>query len=122
MMNIAKRACMAAVISVLSAAPVLADCAYPKKPADPPNGAKATQEEMVAAMKATRQFDADVKAYQACLDNETETLLNALGAKATADEIKRIKDKQILKADTAYEDAAKVADAFNVELRAFKAK
>ena len=121
-MNIAKRVCMAAVIGLLGVAPVLADCAYPKAPADPPNGAKATQDEMVAAMKATRQFDADVKAYQACLDSDTEAMLNALGAKATAEEIKRIKDKQVLKANTAFEEAAKVAAAFNVELRAFKAK
>lgn len=123
-MNIAKKLSMAAVFTVLGAAPGLAaaECAYPKKPVDPPNGAKASQEEMVAAMKATRQFDADVKAYQACLDSETETMLNDLGNKATADDIKRIKDKQSLKANTAYEEAAKVAEAFNVQLRAFKTK
>jgi hypothetical protein len=121
-MKIAKQLCMAGLFSLLSAAPVLADCAYPKKPADPPNGAKATQEEMIAAMKATRQFDADVKTYQACLDSDTETMLNALGDDATAEEINRVKNKQSLKANTAYEDAAKVADAFNVQLRAYKAK
>ena len=121
-MNIAKKLCMAAAFSLIGAAPALAECAYPKKPVDPPSGAKATQEEMVAAMKATRQFDADVKTYQSCLDTETETMLNDLGSKATAEDIKRIKDKQSLKANTAYEEAAKVAEAFNVQLRAFKAK
>lgn len=122
-MNVAKKLCVGAVVSLLGAASALAaECAYPKKPVDPPNGAKATQDEMVAAMKATRQFDADVKAYQACLDSETETMLNALGSQATAADIKRVKDKQTLKANTAYEEAAKVAEAFNVQLRAFKAK
>lgn len=122
-MTIAKKLCIAAAFSLMGTAPVLAaDCVYPKKPVDPPNGAKATQDEMVGAMKATRQFDADVKAYQACLDTETEAMLNALGSKATAEDIKRVKDKQTLKANTAYEEAAKVAEAFNVQLRAFKAK
>ncbi len=121
-MKSAKKLCMVAALSVLGAAPALANCAYPKKPSDPPNGAKATQEEMVAAMKATRQFDADAKAYQACLDSETETMLNALGDKATPEDIKRVKDKQALKANTAYEEAAKIAEAFNVQLRAFKSK
>lgn len=121
-MNIAKKLCMAAVFSLIGAAASAAECTYPKKPSDPPSGAKASQDEMVAAMKATRQFDADVKAYQACLDTETEAMLNALGSKATAEDIKRVKDKQTLKANTAYEEAAKVAEAFNVQLRAFKAK
>lgn len=122
-MTTAKKLCMATVFSLIAApALVAAECAYPRKPVDPPNGARATQEEMVAAMKATRQFDADVKAYQACLDTETETMLNELGSKATAEDIKRVKDKQTLKANTAYEEAAKVAEAFNVQLRAFKTK
>ncbi|MGE3531907.1 MAG: hypothetical protein AB7I12_08955 [Steroidobacteraceae bacterium] len=113
---------MAALLSLMTIAPALAECIYPKKPDDPPNGAKATKEEMITAMKATRQFDADVKAYQACLDMETETILNSLGDKATPEEIKRVKDKQSLKATAAYEDAARVAEAFNAQLRAFKSK
>jgi hypothetical protein len=122
-MTIKKKLCMAAVCSLIGAAPAFAaECAYPKKPVDPPNGTKATQDEMVAAMKATRQFDADVKDYQACLDTETEGMLNELGNQATAEDIKRVKDKQSLKANAAYEEAAKVAEAFNVQLRAYKAK
>lgn len=121
-MKFANQLCATAVLSLLCAVPAMADCTYPKKPSDPPNGAKATQDEMVAAMKATRQFDADVKTYQACLDAETEAMLNALGDQAKAEDIKRVKDKQTLKANTAYEDAAKIAAAFNEQLRAFKAK
>ncbi len=121
-MKFAKKFCVAALLSLTCAGPVLADCAYPKKPSDPPSGAKASQEEMVAAMKATKQFDADVKTYQACLATETESMIAALGSKASAEEIKRVKDKQDLKFNSAYEDAQKYAEAFNVQLRAFKAK
>jgi hypothetical protein len=121
-MKLAKNVCIAAVLSLSFAAPVLADCAYPKKPVDPPSGAKATQEEMVAAMKASRQFDADVKGYQECLNTETEAMIAKLGDQAKPEEIERVKIKQNTKANAAFEDATKVADAFNAQLRAFKAK
>jgi opacity protein-like surface antigen len=122
-MKLAKNFCLAAVLSLgCAAAAMAADCASPKKPANPPSGKTATQEEMIAAMKASKQFDADVKAYQACLNTETEAMIAALGDKATPDDIERVKSKQDKKANEAYEDATKVADAFNVQLRAFKAK
>lgn len=121
-MNFTNKRYLAMVLSLMGAMPAWADCVYPKRPDDPPSGAKATQQEMIAAMKATRQFDADVKEYQACLDTETETILNALGDRATSEEIKRVKDKQTLKAVAAYEDAAKVAEAFNQQLRLYKSK
>jgi hypothetical protein len=121
-MNFANKLSLAAVLTLVGSAAVMADCAYPKKPADPPNGAKATQEEMVAAMKATKQFDADVKAYQSCLDQERDNMVKALGDKATPEDIKRINDRQNQKANVAYEDATKVADEFNVQLRAYKSK
>jgi len=122
MMKAAKKLCLATLLTLGFAAPVLAECVLPKQPSAPPSGAKATQEEMVAAMRASRQFDADVKTYQACLNTETESMIAALGDKASESDITRIKVKQDTKANDAYQAATKVADAFNVELRAFKAK
>ena len=121
-MKFANKLCMVAALGLIGVAPAMADCAYPKKPSDPPNGAQATQQEMVAAMRATKQFDADVKTYQTCLDSETQEMIAALGDKATAEEIERVKEKQVTKQNTAYEDATKVAEAFNVQLRAFKSR
>jgi hypothetical protein len=121
-MKFANTLCTTVVLSLLCATSALAECAFPKKPSDPPDGAKATQDEMIAAMKATKQFDADVKNYQACVDAETEAMLNALGDQAKPEDIKRIKSKQALKSNTAYDEAAKVAAAFNEQLHAFKAK
>ena len=45
-----------------------ADCAYPQKPAQLPDGNTASLEEMVAGQKAVRQFDADVTSFTKCLD------------------------------------------------------
>ena len=117
-----QRFCIATILSLGLAAPVLAECELPKQPSPPPSGAKATQEEMVAAMRASRQFDTDIKAYQACIDTETENMIAALGDKASEDDIKRIKIKQDTKVREAGEASVKVADAVNKEIRAFKAK
>lgn len=121
-MKLAKNFCLALALSLTCAVPVLADCVYPKKPSDPPNGSKATQEEMVAAMKTTKQYDADVKTYLACLDTETDSLISALGGDAKPEAIQQVKNKQNLKHNAAIDDLQKYADAFNVQLRAFKAK
>ncbi|MGC3982035.1 MAG: hypothetical protein QM808_12300 [Steroidobacteraceae bacterium] len=127
-MKVANKLCMIAAFSLIAAAPAMAECTYPKKPSDPPKGAEAAKrgdeglKEMIAAQKATKQFDADVKTYQSCLSTETESMISALGDKASAEDIKRVKDKQDLKFNSAYEDAQKYAEAFNVQLRAYKAK
>ncbi len=121
-MKLAKNFCLAVVLSLGCAAAMAADCVAPKKPANPPDGKKATQEEMVVAMRESKQFDADVKAYQACLNTETEEMIVALGVDAKLEAIERVKSRQNKKADDAFEDATKVADAFNVQLRAFKTK
>jgi hypothetical protein len=138
-MKIAKQLCMAAatgaLVSVLSAAPTLAECTYPKKPADPPNGAQlakrdveAAQQgsadrpgraEMAAALKLFKQYDAEVKTYADCMNSETETMLNALGDKATTADIKRVKDKQDLKTQAAFDEEIKVADAFAEQRKAY---
>ena len=121
-MKFVKTFCLAAALSLSCAIPAMADCTYPKKPSDPPNGAKATQEEMVAAMKATKQYDADVKAYLACLDTETDSLISALGSDAKPEQIQQVKSKQNLKHNAAIDDLQKYADGFNTQLRAYKAK
>ncbi len=136
-MNIAKQLCTAAVFSLLSAAPTLAECTYPKKPADPPSGAKLAKrdveaakqgstektglKEMKAALDTFKQYDADVKAYSDCLNVETEAMLNALGDKATASDIKRVKDKQDLKFQVALDEELKVSAAYTAERQAYLA-
>lgn len=107
---------------MLCIAPAFADCAYPKKPDDPPNGAKATQEEMLTAQRATKQFNVDVESYLACLSGETETLVSELGPDATPEQVQKLKNKQAMKHNAAVDDLQKHADAFNKSLRAFKSK
>lgn len=134
-MKIAKQLCTAAALSVLAITPTLAECTYPKKPADPPNGAQLAKRdveaakqgspdrpgrtEIAAALKLFKQYDAEVKAYADCMNVETEAMLNALGDKATTADIKRIKDKQDLKTQAAFDEEIKIADAFAAERQAY---
>lgn len=120
-MNISRMLC-AAVLSALCATTAFADCAYPKKPKDPPNGSKATQEDMIAAQKLTKQFNTDVETYLTCLETETEALIAGLPADTKPEKIQQIKGKQAKKHNAAIEDMQKYADSFNKQLRAFKAK
>lgn len=103
-------------------APAFADCAYPKKPSDPPDGAKATKEQMLEAQRATKQFNVDVETYLTCLTQETETLVSELGPDAKPEQIQKVKSKQAMKHNAAVDDLQQHADAFNKSLRAFKAK
>jgi len=77
---------------------------------------------MIAGMKITKQYDADVKAYLSCLDTETESLITSLGSDAKPERIQQVKAKQNLKHNAAVDDLQKYVDAFNEQLRAFKAK
>lgn len=103
-------------------APAFADCAYPKKPSDPPDGAKATQEQMLEAQRATKQFNADVETYLACLEKETDALVSELGPDAKPEQIQKVKSKQAMKHNAAVDDLQQHADAFNKSLRAYKTK
>jgi hypothetical protein len=134
-MKIAKQLCVAAAISVLAIAPTMAECTYPKKPADPPNGAQLAKRdvaeakqgsterpgyiEIAAALKLFKQYDAEVKAYADCMNVETEAMLNALGDKATTADIKRVKDKQNVKTQAAFDEEIKIADAYAAERQAY---
>jgi hypothetical protein len=104
-------------------APAYADCVYPKVPTDPlPNGETATEQEMLAAKKALTAYNEAVTAYQSCLDLETQKLIDQAGPKATADDLKRIRDLETQKSNAAYDEVqARVAE-FNKQLRAYKAK
>ena len=77
-------------------APAFADCAYPKPPADIPDGRAASKEAMLGVKKQVDQFKRDAEAYFECSKDER-------------------------KAENLHADLARVAKRFNDEVRAFKA-
>ena len=107
-----------AMMTTLGAASASAACIYPRPPENVPDGATATYEEMVEAQKAVKQFDADVTAYNTCLELELQALL----ANPEIDEGRKqeLRVMQAKKNNAAVDDVQAVVDRFNEQLRVFR--
>ena len=119
-MKFARALCYGALTLTL-AMPVMADCVYPKKPADPPSGATSTKEDMLAAKAVTMKYVDDVKTYLTCLDSDADAAIAALGADHKPEQEEPIKNKRDLKYSAAEDTMLKYKDSFNTELRAYLA-
>jgi hypothetical protein len=105
-----------AVFAALASAPVLADCVVPNGAVQIPDGTLATKEEMLAAHKDLVAFDAAVKAYSDCLQQEQADKIAAGADKAkTEKKYAQLNNAQVEKVQA-------LADKFNAELKAYKAK
>jgi predicted outer membrane protein len=93
-----------------------ADCSYPKAPAATPNGKTASEAEMVAAMQAFKSYDADVKAFGTCLEQETKE------KSAGTAQLMQLKTMQTKKLNAAVEELQSKAKEFNEQVRVFKAR
>ena len=115
-----KLSCLLVLVAMTS--PAWADCTYPKAPTKFPNGKTSTKEEMVAAMKVNKTYQADVTTYLECLKAENEAALAKDAATLTDDQRKTMNARYTQKNDAAVDEAQKVADRFNEQVRAFNAK
>jgi hypothetical protein len=94
----------------------LADCPYPKAPAEIPSGSSATEQEMLAAMQAFKAYNEEVKSFQSCLDAESKNKSAAGG------QTMQSKAMQAKKLAAAIEELESKAKAFNEQVRIFKSK
>lgn len=92
---------LAILCTIVAATPLcaFADCVEPTPPGDPPSGASATRQEMLAAQTAIKGYDAAVGAFADCIKKD--------GGPAS-------------KADDAVRAVERIAARFNAELRTFK--
>jgi hypothetical protein len=97
----------------------LAECTYPKAPDAPPDAKAATQPEMIAAMSAFKQYNADVDAYVVCLDEETAAKVKEAGGTGAIMQIKAMQSK---KKNSALDERAAKIDVFNKAVRDFKSR
>ena len=110
------------LIAAALASPAHATCTAPLNDVKIPDGSKATMDEMLAAKHAIQENNAVVETYTQCLKAEQEAKIAAGGPD--------MKDEAKVKISTEYanlqnaevEKLQKLADRFNVEVRAFKAK
>ena len=101
-----------------------AECTYPKKPAKAPNGNRAKRDEMISAKKVQEQYQIDVSAYLKCLKEEYDAALSIakLEPAKFEDEKKKLTARWEKKNDAAVDEAQDVADRFNEQLNACKAR
>jgi len=85
-----------AILCAMGSTPVLA-CERPSAPSSIPDGATASKEDMLAAKKAVDAFKSGMEEYLAC-------------------------EKSGAKKDAGAAELIKVADRFNAQVKAFKAK
>jgi hypothetical protein len=87
------------LIACLASLPALAECVEPQESPHLPDGATASREDMIAAMKALKTYDAAVREFTEC--------------------VKKGSGNQ-LQANRAVDRLTATADKFNTALRVFK--
>jgi hypothetical protein len=99
-----------------------AECVYPKSPTNLPDGATATQDEMVAGMKTVKEYNEQVNTYLTCLETEMNTRIEAAGTDAPADQIEQIKAIHTKRHNAAVEELEASAARFNEQVKVFKSR
>ena len=107
---------------LLAVAQANAECSYPKAPGGLPDGATASQDEMVVGMKAIKEYNARVTEYLNCVDTEMNTQVEALGTDAPADKVEQIKAIQTKRHNAAVEELEATAARFNEQVKVYKAR
>ena len=99
-----------------------ADCTYPKAPTGLPDGATATQDEMVEGMKTIKEYNNQVTTYLNCLETEMNTRIEAAGADAPADQVEQIKAIHTKRHNAAVEELESTASRFNEQVKVYKGR
>jgi hypothetical protein len=110
------------LLAALAAAPVYADCTPPNNDVKIPDGATATKDQMLAAQHAIKDADAAIATFSDCLRAEQDAKIAAGGDKLTDADKLKISTEYVNRQNVEVEKLQKLADQFNVELRAYKAK
>jgi hypothetical protein len=115
-MNLKKLKLACGVLLAVGSFAAHADCTYPKAPAAIPDGKTASEADMVAAMSAFKAYDAEVKSFGACLEQETKDK-----AAGTA-QLMQLKTMQTKKLNAAVDELQSKAKEFNEQVRIFKSR
>jgi hypothetical protein len=107
---------------LLAAASASAECSYPRSPSGLPDGATATEDQMVTGMKAIKEYNAKVSSYLECLETEMNTRIEAAGADAPADQVEQIKAIHTKRHNAAVEELESTASRFNEQVKVYKAR
>jgi hypothetical protein len=110
------------LLAAVLAAPAFADCTAPTIAITVPDGSKATIDEMLAAKHAISDSDAAVQKYDDCLKAEQDAKIAAGGDKMKDEDKVKIGAETVSLHNVVADQLQKIADQFNVAVRAYKAK
>ncbi len=101
--------CVALVAGIVTSLPAFADCTLPPAPSKVPDGATASEQEMLTAMNTLKEYNADVNTYLKCLEFEAKQ--------------NRISESdREAKNNSAVSQLQSIAEQFNKQVRVFKSK
>jgi hypothetical protein len=109
------------LLAAMFGAPALADCTYPKAPAQIPDGNTAALEEMVSAKKSVEAYNKDMDAYLACIKLEADAAVTK-GGTLTEDQKKQLAAVYEQKNNAAVDELQTIAARLNEQIRVYKAK
>jgi hypothetical protein len=116
---------MMLVLALCTAAHAQSNCPYPAAPVNPPDGATATKDEMIAAKHDYDRYNTEMTAYTDCLKAASDAIAPKDPSKLTPDEKKKLDDQQkilIQKTNAAVDELQAAVGRFNEQLKIFKAK
>jgi hypothetical protein len=111
-----------ALVAVTIAAPAHADCTAPTLSMEVPHGATASKDDMVTAQRTLKEYNVSVADFTSCLQNERDAKIAAGGDKMSDADRQRVSSEYNTRANALVDKLQKLADKFNLEVRAFKAK
>jgi hypothetical protein len=111
-----------AVLAVLTAAPVYADCPYPAAPDKIPDGNTASLNEMVAMKKTIADYDTAIGTYLDCIKQEHQDAVTKGGDKLSDKQRQELDHIETQRHNAAVTQLQSIADRFNEQIRVYKAK
>jgi len=112
----------AAALTALMAGSVHADCPYPAPPEKIPDGNTASLSEMVTVKKQVSDYDAAISVYLDCIKKEHDDAVAKGGDKMTDKQKEDLEHMETSRHNAAVAKLQDVADRFNEQVRAYKAK
>lgn len=117
------RACslvLSGILAMMYAVSTQASCIYPAEPPPPPDGATATMEMMLEARRAILEFDADIRAFNECLQSEIDRIER--DSRIEWQDLEALQAQHAELHNGALDHLEEVAAKFNEQLRIFRAR
>jgi|APCry1669188879_1035177.scaffolds.fasta_scaffold14625_3 hypothetical protein len=109
------------LLASFAASSAYAECNYPKAPGTIPDGKTAALEDMLAANKAVKAYNADMETYLGCIKKEAEESIARQNETLSEDQKKQMAAVWQQRNNAAVDELESVAARLNEQIRVYKA-